>query len=278
MCLCAKITFVIKKREEQNLTSHIRSYVNDRFERVRAPRTKAVTALKKEIVKRLSYNAKYFVKHGMIEADAMNAAAKSLTNVKAPIRAALSAERKNESVHNRIKAVVIFFAMVCLVMSPFPVTKELHLGFVFAMGLIAAGVVLLVYSSKSTPKPVDVAEICDRFEIGMLRKNRRPSQETVSEPERVSLQQHRYKEEEESAFEEDELQGTVYSTTSKMLLVVSVAVYVLVSLITLKWVVCLMIFPICFSLTRLAKAFTDFFKSNSENEPSDNTRRKGTSR
>ncbi len=265
------------------MTNEIKAYVSSRFEQINAPRSKSVTLLKKEMVKRMVTAARYYAGRGLSPDEALVAAQKTLRSVKAPIRAAVSEERKNEASHARSKALVSFLAMVCLVMSPFPIVSQMNFGFVFAMGLIAFGVVLFAYSSKSVPKLADVEKICDRFEIGAVKRTRR---ETEPKPRKNTREQVRHtpqrrvreeEEDEERAFE-DENRRSVYSMTSKMLVFVFIGLYIVAGMLSSKWLVCLMIFPICFSVTRLAKAFTDFFRGEPEPSEQPSAKNKGAKR
>lgn len=260
------------------MTEAIKAYVNERFEKVRAPKIECVKLLKREMVKRLVVLSRYFVRHGLNEKDAVDAAIKTLPAVKAPIRAALKEQKKNENAHSRVKAIVVFLAMICLVMSPFPIVRQLKFGFVFALGLIAFGVVLLIYSSRSIPKEVDVESICDRFEIGIVTKKKPQKDEPVSnKPQKKAPAAKNVREEEEEEFSSYEPRKTVYSMTSKMFVFAAIGAYVLAGLVSGKWLICLMIFPICFSITRLAKAFTDFFKGTPDDED-EKSLKKGASR
>ncbi|MBQ8533756.1 MAG: hypothetical protein IJ462_02885 [Clostridia bacterium] len=265
------------------MINEIKSYVSSRFVQINAPRSKSVTLLKKEIVRRLTAVTKYYVNHGLSPNDAFAAAQKTVKNIKAPIRAALSEERKKEASHARIKAAVSFLAMVCLIMSPFPIVTQFRFGFVFAMGLIAFGVVLFAYSSKSVPKEVDVERICDRFEIGMVKRTKRDPEPKTQRPirekpvERPVKRRVEEEEDDDEAFEGDE-RKSVYSMTSKMFVFVFLGLYVVAGMLSSKWLICLMIFPICFSVTRLAKAFTDFFKGQPDEPEEPEGRRKGAHR
>lgn len=252
----------------------IRAYVNECFERAKAPESNAVRALKKEVYSRMCAAARYFRAHGLQPTDAVNAAAKTVTNIRAMWAAAVREERKKEASHTRVKAFVIAAAMIVLVLSPLPIIKGLSVGFIITLGMLASGACLLIYAERSKPGEVDASEICDRFEIGMVRRRdyenrseKAPKRENKP-PARVKNAQKRdfdYAEEDNS----EELPGktkTVYGTTSKLLWAVCAAVYVICGLVTKKWIICLTVFAICFSLTRLAKAFTDFFKSGKDAE------------
>lgn len=254
------------------MVNELKSYVNERFEQVNAPRTKEIGLLKKEISRRLNKAAKYYYSQGASANEAFLLAQKTLKNVKAPIRATLSERRKKEQTHATVKVIVSLIAMICLIMSPFPIVTQMRFGFVFAMGLIAFGIVLFAYSSKSVPKQVDVEFICDKFEIGSVKtvkkKTERPQNKSAvkrSVPKQTVQQRYVSDEEDTEGF--DEYNGrSVYGTTSKMITFVFIGLYVIAGMLSSKWAVCLMIFPICFSVTRLAKAFTDFFRGNEQDD------------
>lgn len=250
----------------------IKNYVNQCFAKARAPKSKAVSALKKEVYTRMMLAAKYFVNHGLDEEDAVNAAAKTVTNIRAMIAAAVREERKKEAAHVRIKAVVICIAMLIFIMSPLPVIKGVNAGFIITLGLLAAGTCLLIYAGKSKPKDVGVSEICDRFEIGMLRRRPAAGHQSATQKgdgAQTALPQ-KSKHSETESDEDYEYNGgknkSVYKTTSKLLWMICPAAYVISGLASQKWIMSLMLFPIFFSLTRLAKAFTDFFRIGGDSE------------
>ena len=94
------------------MINEIRTYVNERFEQVKAPHSKDVSLLKKEISKRLTVTAKKYYSNGASASESFLLAQKTLKNVKAPIRAVLSERRKKEQSHAIVKVIVSFLAVI----------------------------------------------------------------------------------------------------------------------------------------------------------------------